>query len=107
MIFIISVYGNLSVLNACLLLEQPPLPSAVRRSAGRTGVHATVLVLVRPRNHLYEGVMNERTGPTEPGRLVGRGKVLKVGKRLATAEGEGTQDGKLVAKAVVSFAITG
>jgi len=43
----------------------------------------------------------------KPGRLVGRGKVLKVGKRLATAEGEVTQDGKLVAKAVVSFAVTG
>lgn len=39
-----------------------------------------------------------------PGRLVGRGKVLKTGRRLATAEGEVTRDGELVAKVAVTFA---
>jgi len=40
-----------------------------------------------------------------PGRLVARGQVLKQGRRLATAEGEVTQDGELVAKATVAFAL--
>jgi acyl-coenzyme A thioesterase PaaI-like protein len=48
-----------------------------------------------------------------PGRLVGRGKVLRSGRRLAVAEGEvyqqpgveGEGDGELVAKAVVTFAV--
>ena len=40
-----------------------------------------------------------------PGRLEGRGTLLKRGRRLATAEGEVRQDGKLVAKAVVTFAL--
>lgn len=43
----------------------------------------------------------------EPGRLVGRGNVLKRGRRLINAEGEVTQDGKLVAKASVQFAVLG
>jgi len=42
-----------------------------------------------------------------PGRLEGRGTVLKAGKRLAVAEGEVRQDGELVAKATVTFAILG
>lgn len=37
--------------------------------------------------------------------LVGRGRLLRRGRRLAVAEGEVTQDGKLVAKATVQFAI--
>ena len=37
--------------------------------------------------------------------LVGRGRVLRRGKRLAVAEGEVTQDGELVAKATVQFAV--
>lgn len=37
--------------------------------------------------------------------LVGRGRLLRKGKRLAVAEGEVTQDGRLVAKATVQFAI--
>ncbi len=43
-----------------------------------------------------------------PGRLVGRGRVLKQGRRLAVAEGEVFQsDGtdKLVAKVTVTFAL--
>ena len=40
-----------------------------------------------------------------PGRLVGRGKLLKRGRRLATAEGEVFQNERLVAKASVTFAI--
>jgi acyl-coenzyme A thioesterase PaaI-like protein len=40
-----------------------------------------------------------------PGRLVGRGKLLKRGRRLATAEGEVFQDEHLVAKASVTFAL--
>ena len=40
-----------------------------------------------------------------PGRLVGRGRTLKRGRRLATAEGEVFQDEKLVAKATVTFAL--
>lgn len=40
----------------------------------------------------------------EPGRLEARGTVLKKGRRLATAEGEVTREGELVAKAVVTFA---
>lgn len=39
------------------------------------------------------------------GRLTGRGKVLKRGRKLAVAEGEVEQDGQLVAKAVVTFAL--
>jgi len=39
--------------------------------------------------------------------LVGRGRVLRRGKRLAVAEGEVTQDGELVAKATVQFAVLG
>lgn len=42
-----------------------------------------------------------------PGRLEGRGTVLKEGRRLAVAEGEVRQDGELVAKATVTFAILG
>jgi len=41
----------------------------------------------------------------EPGRLVGRGRLLKRGRRLAVAEGEVTQGERLVAKAVVTFAL--
>ena len=37
--------------------------------------------------------------------LVGRGRLLRKGKRIAVAEGEVTQDGRLVAKATVQFAI--
>lgn len=40
-----------------------------------------------------------------PGRLVGRGRLLKRGRRLAVAEGEVTQEGRLVAKATVTFAV--
>lgn len=39
--------------------------------------------------------------------LVGRGRVLRRGKRLAVAEGEVTQNGDLVAKATVQFAVLG
>jgi acyl-coenzyme A thioesterase PaaI-like protein len=39
--------------------------------------------------------------------LVGRGRLLRKGKRLAVAEGEVTQDGQLVAKATVQFAVLG
>lgn len=40
-----------------------------------------------------------------PGRLEGRGTVVKKGRRLSVAEGEVHQDGRLVAKATVSFAM--
>ena len=40
-----------------------------------------------------------------PGRLVGRGRVLRRGKRLAVAEGEVFQEEALVAKATVTFAV--
>lgn len=43
----------------------------------------------------------------EPGRLVGRGRLLRRGRRVAFAEGEVTQDGKLVAKAAVQFTVLG
>jgi len=39
--------------------------------------------------------------------LVGRGRLLRRGMRLAAAEGEVTQDGLLVAKATVQFVILG
>src|SRR4051794_2155357 len=39
--------------------------------------------------------------------LTGRGRLLRRGKRLAVAEGEVTQDGELVAKATVQFAVLG
>ena len=45
--------------------------------------------------------------PAKAGTLTGKGTVLKRGKRLTTAEGEVTQDGKLVAKATISFAMMG
>ena len=41
------------------------------------------------------------------GPLVGHGRLLRRGKRMAVAEGEVTQDGQLVAKATVQFAIVG
>ncbi|HYH44852.1 MAG TPA: PaaI family thioesterase [Thermoanaerobaculia bacterium] len=41
----------------------------------------------------------------EPGRLEGRGRVLRKGRRLAFAEGEVSQNGKLVAKVAVTFAL--
>jgi len=37
--------------------------------------------------------------------LVGKGRVLRKGKRLAVAEGEVTQEGELVAKVIVQFAL--
>lgn len=40
-----------------------------------------------------------------PGRLVGRGKLLRRGRKLAVAEGEVHQDDRLVAKATVTFAL--
>jgi acyl-coenzyme A thioesterase PaaI-like protein len=39
--------------------------------------------------------------------LVGKGRVLRKGRQLAVAEGEVTQDGALVAKAIVQFALLG
>jgi acyl-coenzyme A thioesterase PaaI-like protein len=42
-----------------------------------------------------------------PGRLEGRGRLLRRGGRLAVAEGEVHQDGALVAKATVTFALVG
>lgn len=39
-----------------------------------------------------------------PGRLVGRGTLLRRGRRLVVAEGEVHQDDRVVAKAVVTFA---
>ncbi|HVS02064.1 MAG TPA: hotdog domain-containing protein [Thermoanaerobaculia bacterium] len=40
-----------------------------------------------------------------PGRLVGRGRLLRRGRRLAFAEGEVLQGDRLVAKASVTFAL--
>lgn len=40
-----------------------------------------------------------------PGRLIGRGKVLRRGRTLAYAEGEVWQGEKLVAKASITFAL--
>ena len=42
-----------------------------------------------------------------PGRLVGRGKLLRRGRTLAFAEGEVLQDERLVAKVAVTFALVG
>ena len=42
-----------------------------------------------------------------PGRLIGRGKLIRRGRRLAVAEGEVFQDDRLVAKATVQFAVIG
>jgi acyl-coenzyme A thioesterase PaaI-like protein len=41
----------------------------------------------------------------QPGRLIGRGRVLRKGRTLAVAEGEVFQDERLVAKVVVTFAL--
>lgn len=40
-----------------------------------------------------------------PGRLVGRGRLLRRGRRLAVAEGEVFQEERLVAKATVTFSV--
>ena len=40
-----------------------------------------------------------------PGRLVGRGTLIRRGRRLAVADGAVYQDDKLVARATVTFAI--
>ena len=45
--------------------------------------------------------------PAKTGRLVGRGKVIRRGKRLIVAEGEVFQGEVLVAKAVVTFSVVG
>lgn len=42
-----------------------------------------------------------------PGRLRGKGRLLRRGRRLAFAEGEVFQDDTLVAKATIQFAILG
>jgi len=42
-----------------------------------------------------------------PGRLEGRGQVLKRGRTLLVAEGEVRQDCDLVAKATITFAVVG
>jgi acyl-coenzyme A thioesterase PaaI-like protein len=41
----------------------------------------------------------------KPGRLVGRGRLLRRGRTLAVAEGEVFQDDRLVAKVAVTFAL--
>jgi acyl-coenzyme A thioesterase PaaI-like protein len=61
------------------------------RAVGASVVPATVTV------HL---LARARLAP-----LVGKGRLLRKGKRLAVAEGEVTQDGQLVAKATVQFAV--
>lgn len=43
----------------------------------------------------------------EPGRLTARGRMLRRGKRVAVAEGEVFAGDRLVAKAVVTFAVMG
>ena len=40
-----------------------------------------------------------------PGRLQGQGRVLHAGRRTAVVEGDVTQDGQLVARATVTFAV--
>ena len=45
--------------------------------------------------------------PAPIGRLEAKGRVLKRGKRLCTAEGEVFAGGKLVAKVTVAFAVVG
>ncbi len=63
------------------------------RAVGASVVPATVTV------HL---LARARLAP-----LAGKGRVLRKGGRLAVAEGEVTQNGELVAKAVVQFALLG
>ena len=43
--------------------------------------------------------------PAKVDRLVGKGTVVKRGRRLTVAEGTVSQGGKLVAKAIVTFAV--
>ena len=43
----------------------------------------------------------------QPGRLVGKGILLKKGRRLVVCEGEVYQNDRLVAKATVQFAVVG
>ena len=43
----------------------------------------------------------------QPGRLIGRGKLLRRGRTLAVAEGEVLQEERLVAKVTVTFAMVG
>ncbi|MEM9594930.1 MAG: hotdog domain-containing protein [Acidobacteriota bacterium] len=43
----------------------------------------------------------------EPGQLLGRGRCLRRGRRLAVCEGEVFQGDRLVAKATVQFAVLG
>ncbi len=45
--------------------------------------------------------------PASLGPLTARGRVLSGGKRIVTAEGEVTQNDKLVAKVTVTFAVVG
>lgn len=44
---------------------------------------------------------------TPESRLEGKGILLRRGRRLAVAEGEVSQEGRLVAKATVTFAVLG
>jgi len=66
---------------------------AAARAVGASVVPATVTVHLLSRAQLAP--------------LVGKGRVLRQGKRLAVAEGEVTQNGELVAKAIVQFALVG
>jgi acyl-coenzyme A thioesterase PaaI-like protein len=75
-----AVLTALAEVSAASVAEAPVVPSAV-----------TVHLLNRA-----------RLAP-----LVGRGRLLRKGKRLIVAEGEVTQDGQLVAKATVQFAVLG
>lgn len=65
---------------------------AAARAVGRSVVPATVSLQLLRR--------------ARPGRLTGRGRLLKLGRSLAVAEGEVTQEERLIAKATVTFAVT-
>lgn len=64
---------------------------AAAQAVGRSVVPAQVSLNLLTRAH--------------PGRLEARGTVVRSGKRLAVAEGEVRQEGRVVAKATVTFAV--
>ena len=51
------------------------------------------------------GIQIQLLKRASPGRLIGRGQLLRKGRRIAVAEGEVLQEGHIVAKASVTFAV--
>jgi acyl-coenzyme A thioesterase PaaI-like protein len=75
---------------------------AVLTTLGEIAAASAVGASVAPATVTVHLLARARRAP-----LVGKGRLLRKGKRLAVSEGEVTQDGELVAKVIVQFALLG